>query len=104
MDGVCEEVVGEVVAEIVAVCPWMSEEEVGMVREVLASHFRLVAGEDVDQGRMAGLLLGLAERAEAAGDVRRAWTFDQWYAWACAVMRGEEYHWPELPQELAGLP
>lgn len=99
MDGVCE----EVVAEIVEVCPWMSEEEVGMVREVFASHFRLVEGEEVDLGRMAGVLLGLAERAEAVGDVRRAWTFDQWYAWACAVMRGEEYHWPALPQELVGL-
>jgi hypothetical protein len=91
MDGVCE----EVVAEIVEVCPWMSEEDVGMVREVFASHFRLVEGEEVDLGRMAGVLLGLAERAEAVGDVRRAW--------ACAVMRGEEYHWPALPPELMGL-
>jgi hypothetical protein len=82
MDGVCEEVVAEVVREIVEVCPWMSEEDVEMVREVFASHFRLVAGEAVDLGQMAGVLLGLAERAEAVGDVRRAWTFDQWYAWA----------------------
>jgi hypothetical protein len=53
---------------------------------------------------MAGLLLWLAERADAMGDARRAWAFDRWYAWACAAMRGEEYHWPELPQVLEVLP
>jgi hypothetical protein len=104
VDRVCEEVVEEVVAEIAEVCPWMGEEEVGMVQEVFASQFRLVVGEEVDLGRMAGLLLGLAERAEVVGDMRRAWIFDQWYGWACAVMRGEAYHWPALPQELGGVP
>lgn len=104
MDRVCDEVVEEVVAEIAEVCPWMGVEEVRMVQEVFTSQFRLVAGEEVDLGRMAGMLLGLAERAEAVGDMRRAWTFDQWYGWACAVMRGEAYHWPALPQELVGSP
>ncbi len=94
----------EIVAEVAALCPWMTEEDVEAVRSVFSSHFGLVAGQEVDLGRMAGMLLGLAERAEAEGDARRAWTFDQWYAWACAAMRGEAYHWPELPQALEALP
>ena len=100
MDKGCE----EVVAEVVGVCPWMTEEDVGLVRLVISSHLRLVTGEVVDMGAMAGALLGLAQRAEEVGDVRRAWVFDQLYSWVCASMRGEEYHWPELPQELAVLP
>ena len=94
----------EIVAEVVGLCPWMMEEDVEAVRVVFSAHFGRVAGQEADLGRMAGLLLGLAQRAEAAGDARRAWTFDQWYAWTCASMRGEEYHWPELPQELEALP
>src|SRR5215469_18578493 len=100
MDEGCE----ALVAEVVVLCPWMTEEDVEAVRAVFSAHFGRVAGQEADLGRMAGLLLGLAQRAEAAGDARRAWTFDQWYAWACASMRGEEYHWPELPPELAVLP
>ena len=100
MDGELE----TIVAEVVMLCPWMTEADVEAVRAVFSAHFGRVAGQKLDLGRMAGLLLGLAQRAEAVGDARRAWTFDQWYAWACASMRGEEYHWPELPQELAGLP
>jgi len=92
------------VADVVVLCPWMTEADVEAVRAVFSAHFGRVAGQERDLGRMAGLLLGLAQRAEAAGDARRAWTFGQWYTWACASMRGEEYHWPELPQELAVLP
>jgi len=100
MDGEVE----QIVAGMVGVCPWMTEEDVRVVREVVSAHAGLVVGRVVDLGRMAGLLLWLAERADAMGDGRRAWAFDQWYAWACALMRGEEYHWPELPQALEVLP
>jgi hypothetical protein len=100
MDGEVE----EFVAGMVGVCPWMTEEDVRVVREVVSAHLGLVVGRVVDLGRMAGLLLWLAERADAMGDARRAWAFDRWYAWACAAMRGEEYHWPELPQVLEVLP
>jgi len=100
MDGEVE----QIVAGMVGVCPWMTEEDVRIVREVVSAHLGLVVGRVVDLGRMAGLLLWLAERADAMGDARRAWAFDQWYAWACAAMRGEDYHWPELPQALEALP
>ena len=100
MDGELE----AIVAEVVLLCPWMTEADVEAVRAVFSAHFGYVAGQKRDLGMLAGLLLGLAQRSEAVGDARRAWTFDQWYAWACASMRGEEYHWPELPQTLSGLP
>ena len=90
--------------EVVALCPWMIGEDVMLVRRVFAAQLALVWGECVDVGCMAGWLLDLAERAQVAGDKRRAWLFEQWYCWACAAMCREEYHWPELPQEVAGLP
>ena len=93
-----------IVAEMVQLCPWMTEEDVGWWREVLLCHFRLVALEEVDLLSMAGVLLALAEHARAGGDARRAWAFEQWHAWACASMRGEEYQWPELPRELEAMP
>lgn len=104
MDSEWERVVQEAVSEVVAICPWMEEAEVALVQQVFGTQVGLAAGEVVDVGRMAGALLALAARAEAAQDRRRAWTFDQWYRWACAVMRGDEYQWPELPPELAAVP
>ena len=92
-----------VVAELVALCPWMDGEDARMVREVVVAHFGLVAGEDVDLEVMAGTLSVLAERAQAVGDRRRAWVFDQWSRWARAAMQGEEYHEPELPPGLAAM-
>jgi hypothetical protein len=92
-----------VVAELVALCPWMDGEDARMVREVVVAHFGLVAGEEVDLEVMAGALWVLAERAEAVGDLRRAWAFEQWSRWACAAMRGEEYHEPELPPGLTAM-
>jgi hypothetical protein len=56
MDEGCE----EVVAEVVGLCPWMMEEDVEAVRAVFSAHFGRVAGQELDLGRMAGLLLGLA--------------------------------------------
>src|SRR5258708_20356939 len=100
MDGELE----ALVTEVVVLCPWMTEADVEAVRAVFSAHFGRVAGQEIDLGRMAGLLLGLAQHAEAAGGGRRAWTLDQWYAWACASMRGQGYHLPELPQELADVP
>ena len=70
-----ERLVDGVVAEMVALCPWMDVEDASMFREVMVAHFGLVAGEEVDVGVMAGALLVLAERAEAVGDRRRAWAF-----------------------------
>ncbi len=92
-----------VVAELVALCPWMDAEDARMFREVVVAHFGVVAGEEVDLEVMARALLVLAERAQAVGDRRRAWAFDQWYRWACAAMQGEEYHEPELPPGLAAM-
>ena len=92
-----------VVAELVALCPWMDGEDARMVREVVVAHFGFVAGEEVDLEVMAGALWVLAERAQAVGDRRRAWAFEQWYRWACATMQGEEYHEPELPPGLTAM-
>ena len=87
-------------------CLWMTGDDRRMMRRVLASHVGWTFDDDgvVDLGVMAGDLLTLAGRAEVVGDRRRQWAFEQWYAWACAAMRGEEYQGPELPEELAVLP
>jgi hypothetical protein len=92
--------VEEIVGEVIALCPWVMPEDVPVLWLAVEGQVGLTRGEAVDVGVMAGALLVLAERAEAAGDRRRAWAFDQWYRWACAALRGEEYHWPELPTEL----
>jgi len=103
MDREVEQGVEEMVAGLMQLCPWMDEEDVALVREASRAHFGLLVGEEVDVGLMAGTLLVLAQRAEAVGDRRRAWAFEQWYGWADASMRGDEYHWPALPPELAAL-
>jgi hypothetical protein len=103
MDREAEHGVEEMVAGLMLLCPWMDKEDVVLAREAFRAHFGLVVGEAVDVGLMAGMILVLAQRAEAVGDRRRAWAFEQWYGWACAAMRGEEYHWPVLPPELAAL-
>jgi hypothetical protein len=95
--------VEELVAGLMLLCPWMDGEDVALVREAFRAHFGLMVGEEVDVGLMARAILVLAQRAEAVGDRRRAWAFEQWYGWADASMRGEEYHWPALPPELAAL-
>lgn len=91
------------VAELVELLPWMSSDDRERLRRVLASHFGLVRDGAVDLGRMAGDLLALAGRAEEVGDLRRAWAFTDWYAWACAALRGETYQGPEMPEALAVL-
>ena len=73
MDKAFERVVQEAVTEVVASCPWMDEADVARVETVFTAHVGLVAGEAVDVGVMAAALSGLAQRAEAAGDRRRAW-------------------------------
>lgn len=88
---------------MVTLCPWMNEADVAQAEMVFRAHGGLVIGEVVDMEGMAAALLNLAERAEVVGDRRRAWAFGQWYEWACASMRGEEYHEPDLPPELAAL-
>ncbi len=72
------------VAGVVALSPWMSEEDKRVVREVLAAHDAMAVGEEVDVGVLAAHLSVLGQRAEEVGDMRRAWMFDQWYLWACA--------------------
>ena len=104
MERACERAVQEAVAELVVLCPWMNQADVGQVDVVFRAHFGLVEGEQVDVAGMAAALSELAERAEAVGDRRRAWAFGQWYGWVCASLRGEEYHERELPPELAGVP
>lgn len=94
----------EVVKAVVALCPWMDGNDGVVLRRVCAVHFGLVCGEVVDLDVMARDVLVLAARAEEVGDRLRHWAFEQWYAWACAALRGEEYAWPDLPAELAALP
>ena len=103
MDEEGRRMVEEIVGEMIALCPWMMPEDVPLLWQVFGGQVRLARGEVVDVGVMAGALMVLAERAEVAGDRRRAWAFDQWYRWACAALRGEEYHWPELPAALAAV-
>jgi hypothetical protein len=103
MDREVAQAVEEFVAALTRLCPWMEQEDVGLVREAFRAQMGLVVGEEVDVELMAGAILVLAQRAEAVGDRRRAWAFGQWYGWACAVMQGEEYHWPDVPPELAVL-
>jgi len=81
----------------------MDEDDRVLAHDVVVAQFGMMVGEAVDMDSMAGALFGLAQRAEAVGDRLRAWGVDQWYRWACASMRGEEYRWPALPAELAGL-
>ena len=103
MDEEGRRMVEEIVGEMIALCPWVMPEDVPLVWQVFGGQVRLARGDVVDAGVMAGALMILAERAEMAGDRRRAWAFDQWYRWACAALRGEEYHWPELPAALAAV-
>jgi hypothetical protein len=103
MDREEQRVVQEAVSEVVALCHWMDEGDVARVETVFMAHVGRVAGDVVDMGVMAAALSGLAQRAEAVGDRRRAWAFDQWYQWACASMRGGEEQGPDLPAELAAL-
>ncbi len=103
MDRAFQSAVQEGVEEMARACPWMDEDDRVLARDVVAAQFGMMVGEVVDVDSMAGALFGLAQRAEAVGDRLRAWGFDQWYRWACASMRGEEYHWPALPAELTGL-
>jgi hypothetical protein len=100
VDREVEQFVEAAVADMVELCPWMVEEDVGLWRLAITLQFRLVLGEVIDLARMMRAILGLAQRAEAVGDARRTWAFNQWYAWVCASMRGEEYRWPELPEAL----
>jgi hypothetical protein len=41
------------VAEVVLLCPWMTEADVAAVRAVFSAHFGRVAGQELDLGRMA---------------------------------------------------
>jgi hypothetical protein len=86
--------------ELVALCPWMGAEEVELLRPVFAVHLGLVVGELVNvEGLAEGVCL-LAQRAAAAGDRRRQWAFEHWYAWAGASLNGQEYVESEMPEEL----
>lgn len=99
-----QDMIGVMVTEIVELCPWMQQSDVALVEVVVMAHVGRVAWEAVNLAAMAEALRQLAQRAQEAGDRRRAWAFDQWYRWACASMQGQEYSWPELPQELSILP
>lgn len=93
----------EVVAESVKLCPWMTEADVAMLRRVWASHFGVLVDGVVDLGQMAGDVLGLAGRAEAAGDRRWQGMCEQWYGLVCAALRGEAYCAPVFEDVVADV-
>jgi hypothetical protein len=97
----CEELFGE----LVALCPWMTEADLGYVREAMAWHFELTLGEgEVDWNVWMEAVAVLAERARWCGDLKRHWGFTQWCLWVRAASQGQEYEQPEMPVELAVLP
>ena len=94
VDRECE----ELVTRMVGMCPWMGADEVTVLRRLVACHMALVYGErewDATVEVMLRDTLMLARRAREVGDDERRWAFEQWHAWGCASLCGEEYVWQE---------
>ncbi len=88
--------------EMVQLCSWMTDEDVGRFRRL----FRVLLGVESDEwgGVVAEESFALWRRSSEVGDRRREWAFYYQYCEACAFERGEEYRWPEMPVEIAQLP
>jgi len=87
------------IAEMKGVCPWMTGEDVVLVRQTFASLFP-PSGGDEDLEVVAQAALRVAERACLCHDEQRAWAFWQRYQEVRAWQQGREYTWLPLPQEL----
>lgn len=83
--------------------PWVLEDGTGIVKQAGAVWNAVVAGEAVDAEVVAETFLGLARCAEVAGDVLGAWVLGRCYHWTCALMCGEQYVIPVVPDEVVRL-
>ena len=87
------------IAEMKGVCPWMTWDDVVLVRQAFSSVHSL-SGGDEDLDGVAQAALRLAERACVFHDEPRAWAFWQRYQEVCAWQHGREYTWLPLPEAL----
>ena len=87
------------IAEMKGVCPWMTSEDVVLVRQAFSSLFPPSGGaEDLDV--VAQAALRLTERACLCHDERRAFAFWQRSQEVRAWQQGQEYSWLPLPEAL----
>ena len=87
------------IAEMKGVCPWMTWDDVVLVRQAFSSVHPL-SGGDEDLDMVAQAALRLAERACLCHDERRAFAFWQRYQEVRACKLGQEYTWLPLPEAL----
>ncbi len=87
------------IAETKGVCPWMTGEDVVLVRQAFSSVHPL-SGGDGDLDGVAQAALRLTERACLCHDERRAFAFWQRYQEVRAWQQGQEYTWLPLPEAL----
>ena len=87
------------IAEMKGVCPWMTWEDVVLVRQAFSSVHPLSRGDE-DLDGVAQAALRLAERACLCHDEQRAWAFWQRYQEVRAWQQGREYTWLPLPEAL----
>ncbi len=87
------------IEEMKGVCPWMTEEDVVLLRQAFSSLFPPSDGDE-DLDVVAQAALRLAERACLCHDERRAFAFWQRYQEVRAWQQGQEYTWLPLPGEL----
>ncbi len=87
------------IAEMKGVCPWMTGEDVVLVRQAFSSVHPLSRGDE-DLDGVAQAALRLAERACLCHDEQRAWAFWQRYQEVRAWQQGREYTWLPLPEAL----
>ncbi len=87
------------IAEMKGVCPWMTGEDVVLVRQAFSSLHPLSRGDE-DLDGVAQAALHLAERACLCHDEQRAWGFWQRYLEVRAWQQGQEYTWLPLPEAL----
>jgi hypothetical protein len=87
------------IAEMKGVCPWMTGDDVVLVRQAFSSLFP-PSGGDEDLEVVAQAALRLTERACLCHDEQRAWAFWQRYQEVRAWQQGQEYTWLSLPKAL----
>jgi len=87
------------IAEMKGVCPWMTWDDVVLVRQAFSSVHPLSGGDEDLEG-VAQAALRLAERACLCHDERRAFAFWQRYQEVRAWQQGQEYTWLPLPEAL----